>query len=638
MSLFKKIFSFSLLILFIALSALFLLLLQKEQSAIEQRLRTDVENRVAKYDDLLHQSTLSQKQLDLFADKLFANPAIKSVEINDFLNKRIYYRENSLPHESVPDWFRGSIGFNLEAINTYTENSKQENLSITVALNAGRFYAPLYEKLLWYLQLGGGVSFLFALLFAAGLRSFVNPLNEIRKQVVFLKENKFYEAPKLPKSSDLKEISAMLNAVAVRLKEKFSKDTELLNKYYNVIYNDDETGLNNRNYFMMNLVSELENNASDASGLVCFVKISNYDLLHNEHGFRRVMHALKQFVQILEKMPLEYTVLARIKPDTFAYILAEQEFEDSKHKIKRYYNQLQMVLDNHFERTADVAVAASEFYRGESVKNVLSRVDTSLNEAMMKNSEERIAFADTGRKALSKEERIALVDYAFNKDGFALEMRPIQDMKSGKNNFLKAVINLKDEKGNSYTKSEFLSILYEKNLVADFDKHVLQSVIRKYKLLNHPIRIMISISKEFIKSLEHVRWLADELEQLGGNDNLKFCLSIKDSVAEKEEESLKRFSDLVHKFHHSLAIDGFTLNHQKIDYIQRIKPKYIVVGQEYVESLYEEEKTRVKALNFIVDKLGAKIIVTYIDRPETIAGLKELEVDYLISSNYRGEY
>jgi len=287
---------------------------------------------------------------------------------------------------------------------------------------------------------------------------------------------------------------------------------------------------------------------------------------------------------------------------------------------------------------AYLAIAAGEFQHGDSTKSLLSRIDVALNEATIMTSKKKIAYAKTGQRALSKEERINLIEYAFKNDSFNIELRPIQDLKEDRKNFLKLITFLQDDQLNIYNKSEYLSILYEKNMVAEYDAKIINKVCSRYRLINQPIIVMISISSEFINSLDHIRWLGNKLEELAKNENIKLCFTVKDSMAQNELEELLQFTKLVHRFKHYIALSGFTLDKEKLSYLQRLRPRYILLDQDYIEALYLEDKSKVKAINFMIHEVNAKTIVSYMSDPKMVTMMDELDIDYLLSSNYKGEF
>lgn len=633
MTLSKKIFTFSTISIFIFLGLFLILNTNSAKKTIHETSLAQVQSDILKFQNIVH----SGNMVDIVADGIFQSQLIQSVVIDDFLENKLY----SFEQKSSYSLSFVSIFFSVqsEEIKTYTKDATGENISIQITLDdnyinslvADYFMQSLLYFLISFFLLSGLVFLI--------VKQALGPLSDIKNQVFHLKENKLMEASHFPKATDLREIVVMLNEISINLKSKFKKDTEMMNKYYEVLYTDEETGLNNRNFFTMHLNSEVDTGKEGDNGLVIFVKIINFDQLNKVYGFKQIHLALQSLTKTLQKLEIPYSVLARVKPDTFAYIISNQKFSESKKIISKHYETLVAAINNGFTGTqATLAMAAGEFQKGDSTKSLLSRIDVALNEATILTTEKKIAYAKTGQRALTKEERINLIEFAFKNDSFNVELRPIQDLKEDRKNFLKLVTFLQDEQSNIYNKNEYLSILYEKNMVAQYDESIINKVSSRYRLINQPIIVMVSISSEFINSLDHIRWLGDKLEELAKNENIKLCFAVKDAVAQNELEELLQFAKLVYRFKHYIAITGFTLDKEKLSYLQRLRPRYIILDQDYIEDLYVEDKSRVKAINFMIHEVSAKTVVSYLSDPKMITMMDELDVDYLLSSNYKGEY
>ncbi|MGM0622462.1 MAG: EAL domain-containing protein [Campylobacterota bacterium] len=634
MTLYKKSFLYSAFFILVFLSLFFILYGQHLKKEVTTQAQTTLQEDIRQFENAVD----LENSVPETAEAIFVRDIYKAVMIKDFVETVIY--EDLHPTGAKPNPVLASI-FPIKpaTVTEYAKDREGENISLIITLDAQQLQVILQNALqtvMLYLAATYVVMVLSLMVLFGGL---LRPLKDIRKQIFHMQENKFIETHKFPKTSDLRELIVMLNNTTTNLKSKFKKDSEILNKYYEVIYNDEETGLSNRNYFMMNLNSELDSANEKNRGLVIFVRIVNFESLNNSHGYEKVTAAMQKLVTSLERLEIPYAVLARIKPDTFAYLISDQKYEKSQNIINKHYDDLLSAFQSEFEDIAvSIAVAAGEFKRGDSIKALLSKVDTALSDAVIITHRKRISYAKTGQRALSKSERLELIAYAFKNNSFDIELRPIQDLHEDRKNFLTVLSFLKDKDENSYNKSEFLSILYEKDMVAQYDKIMIEKVASRYRLINHPITVMLPISSDFINSLEHMRWFGDKLEELQSNHYIKLCFCVKDNIAQNELDKLLSFSKMVYRFKYYIAISEFTLDQEKLSYLQRLKPRYIVIDQDYIEDLYTKDKTKVKAINFMIHEVNAKVVVGYMDDPSLITKMQELDVDYLLRNNYKGEY
>ncbi|MGM0533686.1 MAG: EAL domain-containing protein [Campylobacterota bacterium] len=634
----KSLFSFSILF-FLLVTTLFFFSFSHLKHEILTAAKQEAKHATGQLETMLMHKDFAAKNLAIAADAVFSGNRFTHVHIEDFVGNTLYDKDFSSTSQSAGMLAQTVAGFTSTPVTVNFKGSGDKNLAASITPDKKVMQQKIMKEF-YTLFVYFALAYIVAVILTALLfKSLLQPLQALRKQIFHLKEGKFIENREYPKTQDLRELVVMLNESVVNLKSKFKKDTEMLNRYYELIYNDDQTGLHNRSYFMMHLSTELENKTSHESGVVVFIKITNYDQLNKAHSYNQINDALQTFSAQLQNTDLGYTILARIKPDTFAYLFTEHSLSQIKQHIDKQYHQLEEKLQNKFkDMQTSIAISMSEYEKGESTKSLLSRLDTALNEAMIKTDNKKIAITGHGHKALSKEERIDLIEYAFNNDGFNIELRPIQDLKEDKKSFLKVLVYIVDREENSYSKREFFSILYEKGLVADYNKKVLDKICSRYRMINHKITAMVTISSDFIGSLDHIRWLGNKLEELRQNPNIKICFTIKDDVAQQEIDKMIQFAKLVYRFGHYIAISGFTLAQEKLTYLQRIKPRFIIVDQDYVEKLYFEDKSRVKALQFMISEAGAQTIIAYVDDPKMVTSLHELDVHYLLSANYKGEY
>lgn len=632
MTLFKKIYLYSTVIVFLGILFFFIFAVLQAKNDINKATFHEAMQDISQFETILQSGNMP----DVSAQAVFANDKFHSVTISDFLNNQIHQVTNTSSISPSPVAFL--FGVNNAEIKEYTKDSQGENLNVVATIN-DNYINSLIQS---YFNMAFIYFVLFfviieVLLFVA-IKNMLKPIEAIRNQIFHLKESKFVENHDYPKTSDLRELTTMLNEAINHLRSKFKKDTEVLNKYYEVIYNDEETGLSNRTAFTMHLHTEVDGIEDGKEGVVVFIKIVNFDLLNKTHGYMQINSALNNFVAGLQKFEQPFVILARIKPDTFAYVITEP-FKDKEKVLATHYDKiLESINKGLLGAKAEIAISSGEFKKGDSVKNLLSRMDTALNEATMISKNKKIAHAKIGQRALSKEERVNLIEYAFQNDAFSVELRPLQDLKEDKKNFLKLIVLLKDEKGNVYNKDEFLSILHEKGKMADFDENIINKITNRYRLINQPITVMVSISNEFINSLEHIRWLGDKLEEVSSNQNLKICFSVSDYLAQHELAKVSQFAKLVYRFKHSIAISRFKLDKEKQAYLERLRPTYIIVEQDYVEDLYYEDKSKVKAIRFMATEVKSNLIVAYLNDPQLISKMVELDADYLLGVNYKGEY
>jgi len=324
MTLSKRIFSFSTISIFLFLALFLILIANSAKKTIYETKLAEVQADILKFQNIVQ----SGNMLDVAVEGIFDSRLIQSIKIHDFLENELYSFSQTT---SSPLGF-ASLLFSVqsEEIKAYTKDAYGENISLSIILNDNHINSIIGEYFLHAL-----LYFVIIFFFLSGvifiiIKQSLKPLEAIKNQVFHLKENKFIEVHQFPKATDLREIVVILNEISINLKSKFKKDMEMMNKYYEVIYTDEETGLNNRNFFTMHLNSEVDTKKEGEKGLVIFVKVINFDQLNKIYAFKQIHLALQSLTKSLQKLDIPYLVLARVKPDTFAYIISNQKYEESK--------------------------------------------------------------------------------------------------------------------------------------------------------------------------------------------------------------------------------------------------------------------------------------------------------------------
>jgi len=281
--------------------------------------------------------------------------------------------------------------------------------------------------LLWGLLFGtvGGLT----LLGLRGLERWARaPLASFYAQIEGLSERRFVAVPQ-PRVAEWADLARVLNVLVARIQQMLEERDQAISGIMNRLEHDEGTGAASRDFFMASLKNSLRDEFN--GGGVAIVRINDLEGINRRHGRTRTDEFLMTVAtalraRLLASKPAQEHVLARLNGADFALLLPGIDLAAWRRLGDALGDSLQQLATDGMIDQAHVAwIGGSTFLRGESVSDVLVRVDGMVMQS--EHEQRRVCFTEPDARqhivAIAQWRRV--IEEALETGHLALECHPV---------------------------------------------------------------------------------------------------------------------------------------------------------------------------------------------------------------------
>lgn len=574
--------------------------------------------------------TTSLDELDAGIAEAIINPIFdsgyyKQIKLVD-TSGNVIYENNQEDIYGISDFFIRFVNYEppVESFDIIKWNKLG---TISVQISPIFAYNQLYTTLkdlvvtLFAISLGAFVLIYF------GLRVILAPLEKVKQQAEAILEHQFIIQDKLPFTQEVKKMVMAMNSMVGKVKDIFDKETTTLDKYNELLYKDEKTGLYNRRYFI-NKYNEYLDDDNNSSGGFFLLSIKETYNLKKFLGYSDFVLFLKDLSTIL-KYSLENS-----KHSDDVFCLNENDFAlicDKDYEYLKLMNNIKALFEK-FALNSDDFLITSAFIHFENtpLNELLSKIDLLL---MQNKTNFSTKLEDKqGGLVLGKQEYKEFINNAILKDEFCFVSQDVLD--DSKNIFhseLYLRLKIKDElKPAGY----FMPIINELNMSKELDLYV----IKKALSLNYANPIAINVSDAIIRKENQAS--LEEILKHKPNFKVYFELAMSKTLNIGE---LISFSKFIKQFDISLGLDHFAMNKDYLSILNELNVSYIKISANSLLDLLEDKNTSgaKNSLENILNSKGIDIIAIGIEDELTLQKIKDLNISLvegrLISDIKKGQ-
>lgn len=467
-------------------------------------------------------------------------------------------------------------------------------------------------------------TFLLLILFYLFINKLLQPLKKLSIQAKAIDNNEFIIENDLPKTVEFKNVALAMNKTISKMESIFNKEVETLNKYNELLYKDQDTGLGNKNYLILKLNSFLKN----SHGLLFFIDIKNEISFKKKIGFKNYM-AFKTF--IINRINQQFSsnkdmIICKLNDGVLSTLLPNTHYEDIKVNIDNLYADIvNYAKEEKIYELFDlnIAIGISNYVQNTSLKDILSKADQSLSIAMNKE-DNKINYLEKDVK-FTKQEWIELLQWAFENDGLLFESQKILDITVNKAVMNEYYTRLKDSSGNIYSSGDFWSVVSSMGWLEQLEKQTIDKIFNEKQNVNQKDNSVINLTSDFVSNKSSVNWLIKKLEKFD-NLNTTFYFECINADILHNLDDYKYFVEEISKTKHKFAIESFTFDNENLDYLKVLKPEYIKISKSY---LVGENKITDNILLNITSTIGSYLIVKHVETKNEFDELKSIGIKYL---------
>jgi len=573
--------------------------------------------------------------METMVNAIFDRGYYESITLIDMEGNTLIENKNIFKVKNVPDWFLNNVKLKVSTAQTQISSGWIPYGTLSVKLHTGHAYIQLWNIFIEILTTFAFLVSLVLLILYFVLTFILKSLKGVEKQAMAITNNDFIIQEDEPFTTEFKNVVKGMNKMVVKVKAIFEHEELMVQKYNNLLYNDQDTGMGNRKFFSLRLSSLLQQHDASSSGTVIIFVLNNFIEAKKVVGYKILNEYINALAEVFytSTKGVDERVVTRLKDSEFSMILPNTDYIKSKQIVDDFLNKANDILPNELRKLKDFYISGGATYYNEedTQKDILSRADFALSTASMKD-ETSVHFHEMKKDEtlveLGKEEWHKLITNAIQKNGIKLALQPVKD-NSGKIYHQEAYLRMSDHKGKIYPARMFMPMLNSLNMTHDVDKKVIEIAI---KLATRGTSIAINIDTSFIKNSENINWLEKIFKQ---STALNLLVSFESSnyAIVHNLETYINFSRFIQKYGYYFGIDNFRITKRSLNYLQDLKPAYIKANKSFYIDMHDEGKNSSYESFYILTKsLDIKVIATAVESQEESDNLKEIPIQLMQGS------
>jgi len=584
---------------------------------IEDQLYTNAKNTASSL-GLAISRTSDGKDLamaETMINAVFDSGLYEAIVYRDIDGKVLYERRMPLAIGTVPAWFAEAIKLPPAAAAVPVGREWLLSGDLSIEGHRGNAYAQMWDAFKNVVSSFIVLSVLAMVGIYFLLKIVLRALDKVREQAEAVSGSRFIIQKNLPHTKEFRDVVQAMNLLVYKVKEIYKQEADAVARYNRMLYEDRQTRLKNRDFFMMKLGSMLSSEDRFSEGYIVAIRFNDPERVKTEQG-----------AYVLQKQLSHVSDIARgivnISGDGFACRVREYDImlilpsisEDEAAAV------IKEMKSDCLVGSCNVTIAATAYHAVEKTSEVLSHVDYALMQAEAHTKEDAFVYRPKRDDIPSwghDEWRRRLID-AMKHDRFVTLFQPIME-RSGGTVQHELLLRLKLDTA-FLSAGAFIPVVSHLELENKLDRYVLGTLGRKH----HATEIAVNVSGEFIRHSSTMHWLS-KLQSEWKREAVNVAFEVSNSTVLEDTEAAEAFSAFAQKLGWRFGIDHFVIEEENLTYLQKIKPSYLKIDAAYLLSLIgiQAETKRDPALFTIARLLDIDLIATGVDKKETAERLYE---------------
>ncbi|MGL5255688.1 MAG: bifunctional diguanylate cyclase/phosphodiesterase [Proteocatella sp.] len=400
---------------------------------------------------------------------------------------------------------------------------------------------------------------------------------------------------------------------------------------YNLQYFDSLTKLRNKALFDKEVVSAIEEYASDSNHALIIMNIDSFRVVNEAKGYEFGNILLLSVSEKLKNLIEEGDILARLGNDEFAIFKPNIESQES---LYNYILVLDKVLNRIYEiEDEDIFVNISfgiSMYPNDAwdytelFKNAISALNSS-----KKGSRNNFEFynQDINTKSIYRYDLKNRMRTALNQKEFKLYYQPQIDIFKNRVVGIEALLRWETENG-FISPVEFIPLAEESNLIIPIGEWVLLNACsfgQKLCDMGYEIQVAVNISKLQFKH-PYINIFVNSIIEKTGFDPKLLELEITESMLIQNHEECNMILQLFENIGVKIAIDDFGTGYSSLSYLKKFDVDKIKIDRSFIKDIPEnDDGTIAKVIIDLAKNLNMEVIAEGVESEAQLQFLKNNE-------------
>ncbi|MET0508187.1 MAG: EAL domain-containing protein [Burkholderiaceae bacterium] len=247
----------------------------------------------------------------------------------------------------------------------------------------------------------------------------------------------------------------------------------------------------------------------------------------------------------------------------------------------------------------------------------------------------QVARQDISFRSFLEELRVqADLKDTLNSERFFVEFQPIVSLRSAFETLnYEVLVRMRDENGKTIPPSRFIPAAERNGQMSLVDHWVLMTTLHwldahpeHVRRLNYATINLSGSSLNDARFVDNIFAIMSDFPHLAS----KLCFEITETVALADCDATQRFSQRIHSMDGRIALDDFGAGYTSFSYLRGIEADLIKIDGSFVFDLHTNPQNMVitRMITDLAHQLGKRCVAEWAEKPETVAALMALSVDY----------
>ena len=571
-------------------------------------------------------------------DAVFDRGYYKAIRLTDIKGNILYERVIEIRIEDVPGWFVRRITLKAPDATANVMGGWTQAGRINVESHPGFAY-----QILWKDVVSTTVLFIICGIIALfvgglGLRIILKPLSFLERQADAICRKEYVIHERTPRTRELRRVVDAMNRMTNKVKEIFEEQIAQAEEFRERAYHDPVTGLGNRRYFDTQCTARLDHGDAVTKGVMIMVTLNDLNILNQQEGFEAGDNLLKRVAVLLQDIVKGYEgcVVARLTGGTFVILLPGALTSDAETIASGLADRLCRLADENITASDDVAYVGAVVYGfGATLGHLLSEAAVALADARQMGPNGwnvRSITEETSVMPARKQQWMKMLDNIIKERRVSLYAQKVVKL-TDRNHILHLEIfsRIIQEDGKLMNARLFIPMAERLNVMPLIDRIVLEKVMQ-LDTKKLPVKnIAVNISHASLRDDSFWQWFQPALRGLSGSAP-RIIFEFTEFSTLHNSELVKKFSDIVREFGHTVCFDHYGQALSHLGYIKSLHPEYIKIDRAYIKEIKDKENDSqffIGSLCSIAHSIDISVIAKGVETEQQVQILTKLNMDGL---------
>lgn len=565
---------------------------------------------------------------ETMVNAIFDRGFYQYITVTDMEGNLLIERRNPNKVDSVPDWFTSIVNVSPPREKTELNDGWTLAGELTVQSHPG-----LANETLWVSVKHSAIMFFVAFVFAfivllLIINAITKPLSVVVRKISDIQEQKFSQIPYRPFTKELAFITGAVNKLSLSVEAMFKELTQKVEHFKAQAYEDDLTGLSNRNAFTRHMNALLSGTVNRNEGYIILVRLAHLSMINTSIGAHEgddyVVNVAEKLKQATLEFPEQY-FLFRVSGADFVLITEAISKSECEQRLQRLSEKLSSTTPLK-DRSKPVWMGIAKFSDDQSFSEIMENADSALIAATKHKrgwqfaSELTFIYSNTAwRERLNS---VLMRQYA------DILIQPVMDMEKNSPSYYEAFARFKDEEtGSIIPMSQLIPASERLNLIPEVDKLVVSLVLKK--LSNTSQNIAINIANASIANSVFTKWLLDTISK-----HSELCeqlvFEIEDSaLIHNRDQSISLAKALIEKGCR-VTIEHFGDNLASLSGLRAIHPHFVKISGKLTKDIHLDKDNLlfVNSLLSVARSLDIAVIAELVENEAESVALRNANVEF----------